>query len=158
MSSILVGLDLSPSGRAALQWAAQQARLTARKLVAINAVPIPPGLAPIGVMPETGMDESMIDPAYREAIHAVWESVLPEPGWALEFVLDDAGPALVRRSAEATLLVVGTHEHVGLARLVSGSVSRYCLSHAQCPTVIVPVNTGAVSSEQPERPSAAMWA
>ena len=59
MSSILVGLDLSPSGRAALQWAAQQARLTARKLVAINAVPIPPGLAPIGVvaMPETGMDE-----------------------------------------------------------------------------------------------------
>ncbi|HEY6686463.1 MAG TPA: universal stress protein [Propionibacteriaceae bacterium] len=146
MSSILVGLDLSPSGRAALQWAAQQARLTARKLVAINAVPIPPGLAPIGVlaMPETGMDESMIDPAYREAIHAVWESVLPEPGWALEFVLDDAGPALVRRSAEATLLVVGTHEHVGLARLVSGSVSRYCLSHAQCPIVIMPVDNRAV--------------
>jgi nucleotide-binding universal stress UspA family protein len=160
MNSILVGLDLSPSGRAALQWAAQQARLTARKLIAINAVPIPPSLAPLGViaMPEPAMDESNIDPSYREAIHAVWESVLPELGWTLEFVLDDAGPALVRRSAEATLLVVGTHEHVGLARLVSGSVSRYCLSHAQCPTVIVPVNTGAVSSEQPERPSAAMWA
>ena len=158
MSSILVGLDLSPSGRAALQWAAQQARLTARKLVAINAVPIPPGLAPIGVlaMPETGMDESKMDPAYREAIHAVWESVLPEPGWALEFVLDDAGPALVRRSAQATLLVVGTHEHVGLARLVSGSVSRYCLSHAQCPTLIVPLDNRAVAPEHTERPSAAM--
>jgi hypothetical protein len=86
--------------------------LTARKLVAINAVPIPPSLAPIGVigMPELAMDQSKIDPSYREAIHAVWESVLPEPGWTLEFVLDDAGPALVRRSAEATLLVVGTHE------------------------------------------------
>lgn len=147
MSSILVGLDLSPSGRAALQWAAQQARLTARKLVAINAVPIPPGLAPIGVlaMSETGMDESMIDPAYREAIHAVWESVLPERGghWSLSSMMPD-GPALVRRSAEATLLVVGTHEHVGLARLVSGSVSRYCLSHAQCPIVIVPVDNRAV--------------
>ena len=45
MSSILVGLDLSPSGRAALHWAAQQGRLTARKLVAISAVPIPPSLA-----------------------------------------------------------------------------------------------------------------
>ena len=80
MGSIVVGPYLSPSGRAALQWAAQQARLTARKLVAINAVPIPPGLAPIGVlaMPETGMDESKMDPAYREAIHAVWESVLPK--------------------------------------------------------------------------------
>jgi hypothetical protein len=28
MSSILVGLDLSPSGRAALQWAAQLAQQT----------------------------------------------------------------------------------------------------------------------------------
>jgi nucleotide-binding universal stress UspA family protein len=107
-------------------------------------------------MPEPAMDESNIDPSYREAIHAAWESVLPESGWTLEFVLDDAGPALVRRSAEATLLVVGTHEHVGLARLVSGSVSRYCLSHAQCPTVIVPVNNRPVSSEQTERPTAGM--
>ena len=41
MSSILVGLDLSPSSRAALQWAAEQARLTGRRLLAINAVPIP---------------------------------------------------------------------------------------------------------------------
>lgn len=153
MNRILVGLDPSPSGRAALQWAAQQARLTARQLVAINAVPIPPSLAPLGViaMPEPTMDESSIDPSYREAIHAVWESVFPEPGWTLEFVLDDAGPALVRRSADAELLVVGTHEHVGLARLVSGSVSRYCLSHAQCPTVIVPVENRLVSSEQTER-------
>jgi nucleotide-binding universal stress UspA family protein len=156
MSSILVGLDLSPSGRAALQWAAEQARLTARKLVAINAVPIPPGLAPIGViaMPEPLIDEANIDASYREAIHAVWESVRPELGWTLEFVLDDPGPALVTRSAEAALLVVGTHEHVGLARLVSGSVSRYCLSHAKCPTVIVPADTRAMSSDQTE-PTAA---
>jgi nucleotide-binding universal stress UspA family protein len=153
MSRILVGLDLSPSGRAALQWAAEQARLMARKLVAINAVPIPPSLAPIGVlaMPEAAMDESKIDSSYRDAIRAVWDSVLPVPGWTLEFVLDDPGPALVRRSGEATLLVVGTREHVGLARLVSGSVSRYCLSHAQCPVVIVPVDNRAVSSDESAR-------
>lgn len=70
----------------------------------------------------------------------------PGLGWILEFVLDDAGRALVARSAEAALLVVGTHEHVGLARLVSGSVSRYCLSHAKCTTVIVPVDNRAVST------------
>ena len=152
MSSILVGLDLSPSGRAALEWAAEQARLTARKLMAINAVPIPPSLAPVGViaMPEPVMDEANIDAVYREAIHAVWESVRPELGWTLEFVLDDPGPALVRRSAEAALVVVGTHEHVGLARLVSGSVSRYCLSHAKCPTVIVPADTRTISSDELE--------
>jgi nucleotide-binding universal stress UspA family protein len=156
MSSILVGLDLSPSGRAALQWAAEQARLTARKLVAINAVPIPLSLAPFGVIgvPDTAMDEGNLDPVYREAVHAVWESVQPELGWTLEFVQDDPGPALVRGSAEAALLVVGTHEHVGLARLVSGSVSRYCLSHAQCPTVIVPVGSH-VSPDQAERSTVA---
>jgi nucleotide-binding universal stress UspA family protein len=64
--------------------------------------------------------------------------------------------ALAARSAEAALLVVGTQEHVGLARLVSGSVSRYCLSHAKCPTVIVPVDNRAVSSGPFEQPTAGL--
>jgi hypothetical protein len=37
MSSILVGLDLSPSSRAALPWAAEQARLTGRRLLAVSS-------------------------------------------------------------------------------------------------------------------------
>jgi nucleotide-binding universal stress UspA family protein len=158
MSTILVGLDLSPSSRAALRWAVEQARLTGRRLLAINAVPIPPSLAPIGIigMSESAMGESNVDTPLREAVSAVWDSVQPELGWTLEFVLDDPGPALVTRSAEAALLVVGTHEHVGLARLVSGSVSRYCLSHAKCPTVIVPVDNRTVSSRQLEQPTAVL--
>jgi nucleotide-binding universal stress UspA family protein len=125
--------------------------------VGINAVPIPPSLAPIGVigMPESAIEES-IDVPHREAVSALWDSVRPELGWTLEFVLDDPGPALVTRSAEAALLVVGTHEHVGLARLVSGSVSRCCLSHAKCPTVIVPVDNRAVSTGQLEQPTAGL--
>ena len=148
MSRILVGLDSSPSSRAALQWAAEQARLTGRRVLAINAVSIPPGLAPIGIigMSESAMGESNIDMPLREAVSAVWDSVQPELGWTL----------LVARSAEAALLVVGTHEHVGLARLVSGSVSRYCLSHAKCPTVIVPIDDRPVSSGQIEQPTAGL--
>ena len=86
MSSILVGLDLSPSGRAALHWAAEQARLTGRRLLAINAVPIPPSLAPIGIMgmSESAMGESNVDTPLREAVSAVWDSVQPELGWTLE--------------------------------------------------------------------------
>jgi nucleotide-binding universal stress UspA family protein len=157
MSSIVVGLDLSPSSRAALLWAAQQARLTGRTLLAINAVPIPAGLAPIGLIGAAGstVEASNIDDPYREAVSAVWDSIQPELGWTLEFVLDDPGPALVSRSADAELLVVGTHEHVGLSRLVSGSVSRYCLSHAQCPTVIVPVDDRTAPIERDEQPMTA---
>ena len=33
---------------------------------------------------------------------------------------------------------MGTREHAGLRRLLSGSVSHYCLSHAVCPVVAVP--------------------
>ena len=86
MSSILVGLDLSLSSRAALQWAAEQARLTGHRLLAINAVPILPSLAPIGItgMSESAMGESNVDTPLREAVSAVWDSVQPELGWTLE--------------------------------------------------------------------------
>jgi hypothetical protein len=95
------------------------------------------------------MEVSNIDVPLREAASAVCDSVQPEFGWTLGFVLDDPGPALVKRSEEAAMLVVGTHEHVGLARLVSGSVSRYCLSHAKCPTVIVPSTIAQSLSGKP---------
>jgi len=114
----------------------------------------------VGNAASTSRERGGLAPSAETANDAVWESVMPELGWALELVHDDPGPALVRRSAEATLLVVGTHEHVGLARLTSGSVSRYCLSHAVCPTVIVPVNNrevdkDGVASNETERPTAA---
>ena len=82
MSTILVGLDLSPSSRAALQWAAEQARLTGRRLLAINAVPIPASLASVGIIgtPESAIEESNIDVAHREAVSAVWDSVRPGLG------------------------------------------------------------------------------
>ena len=66
------------------------------------------------------------------------EIVSPRPDWVLQFASGDTGPVLVRQSEDARLLVLGTREHVGLGRLVSGSVSHYCLSHAVCPVVAVP--------------------
>ena len=69
---------------------------------------------------------------------AVWETLHPEPGWRLEFYNGDAGRLLVAQSRHAGLLVIGTREHVGWGRILSGSVSRYCLSHAACPVVAVP--------------------
>jgi nucleotide-binding universal stress UspA family protein len=67
------------------------------------------------------------------------EIVSPRPDWVLQFASGDTGPVLVRQSEDARLLVLGTREHVGLGRLVSGSVGHYCLSHAVCPVVAVPL-------------------
>ena len=75
----------------------------------------------------------------EQAISAVFRAAAPEPDWTLEF--RDGPPTgreLVRASADARLLVVGTREHVGLQRLISGSVSHYCVTHATCPVAAIP--------------------
>jgi nucleotide-binding universal stress UspA family protein len=133
MSEIVVGLDLSPSARAALRW-----------VRAVNAVDVSPaynielGMGGVAVP----MEASALDATYREAIAAVFDSVQAGLGWRLEFFSGEAGPVLVAESVGAALLVVGTQEHAGIGRLVSGSVSHYCLSHAQCPVVAVPAVRG----------------
>ena len=49
------------------------------QLLAINAMPIPPNLASIGItgMPESAIEESNIDDPHRDAVSAMWDSVQP---------------------------------------------------------------------------------
>jgi len=143
MGKIVVGVDLTPSATAALEWAADYARLTGQVLVAVHAMPVPVAMASVGVlgMPVSAPLDS-IDEVYRRDVEEVFAAVDPDPGWRLEFYHDDPGPAVVGAAHDAAAIVVGTHEHTGLGRLVYGSVSRYCLSHARVPVVAVPDGAG----------------
>ena len=141
-NEIVVGLDDSPSGKAALQWAAQQARRTGAVLRAVHALNWPYSASSPGSRHQINpmeLTRDEIDDNYRDAITAVFEAVSPSPDWILEFVRGYAGEVLARLSKNAELLVVGTREHVGLGRLLVGSVSHYCLRHAVCPVVAVPI-------------------
>lgn len=139
MSTIVVGLDLSPSSRAALEWAADYARLTGQPVLAVHALPVPPSMASVGVLGVPAPEPyDKVDAGYRQEVEAVFASVDPLPGWRLGFYIDDPGPAVIGASEDAAAIVVGTHEHRGIGRLVYGSVSRYCLSHAKVPVVAVP--------------------
>jgi nucleotide-binding universal stress UspA family protein len=80
--------------------------------------------------------------AYCKAVTAVYDAIQPESDWQLKFLIGEAGAVLVAESVGAAMLVVGTREHVGIGRLISGSVSHYCLSHAECPVVAVPARSG----------------
>jgi nucleotide-binding universal stress UspA family protein len=137
-NEIVVGLDVSPSARAALVWAAEHARASGQSLRAVHAVDVSPdfnlqlGMGGIAVP----MNASAMDTARRETIMTVFNSIQPEPDWRLEFFSGQAGPVLLAESVGAALLVVGAKEHVGIGRLVHGSVSHYCLSHAQCLAVV----------------------
>jgi nucleotide-binding universal stress UspA family protein len=157
-NEIVVGLDDSPSGKAALDWAAEQARSVGAVLRAVHALDWPYGLSPAGFpAPADFMDVSReeIQESYRQAITAVFEAVLPRPDWVLQFASGDTGRVLVEQSKDARLLAVGTREHVGLGRLLTGSVSHYCLSHAVCPVVAVPAPLSDRSAERSDTVEAA---
>ena len=141
MGEIVVGLDVSPASHAALAWAASQARTTGAPLRAVHALLLPSSMfAVIDTMsvPTSMVGADKAEEAYRNAVAAVWERVQPEPSWRLEFYSADPSSLLVAESSRAELLVIGTREHVGWGRILNGSISHYCLSHAACPVVAVP--------------------
>jgi nucleotide-binding universal stress UspA family protein len=152
-NQIVVGVDDSPSGRAGLQWAAEQAKMRGAVLRAVHALGRQYGFAaadiPLTVEPTELIPEDA-QGTRRNAITTMFEAVSPDRDWVLEFVSGYAGEVLVRLSRDAQLLVVGTREHVGLDRLLVGSVSHYCLSHAACPVVAVPAPPQDVSSGNAE--------
>ncbi len=141
-AAIVVGLDESPSSRAALEWAASQARLTGSVLRAVHVLDWPYGLDDADVAPHrsTGriLTRDEIEGLYRGRITRLFDELHPRPDWLIQFAQGEVGPVLVHQAEHAALLVVGTREHVGLGRLMAGSVSHYCLSHALCPIVAVP--------------------
>jgi nucleotide-binding universal stress UspA family protein len=140
MNEIVVGIDLSPSARAALGWAAEQSRANGQSLLAVHAVDVSPAFnLELGMgRAAVPIDAAAMDGTYRRAIEAVFDSVGREPGWRLSFFSGEPGPVLVTESVGAALLVVGTRARAGSGRLISGSVSHYGLSHADCPVVAVP--------------------
>jgi nucleotide-binding universal stress UspA family protein len=130
---IVVGLDDSPGGQAALRWAAEYARLTNWRLRAVHALSWPFGAGDQRVL---SLDE--IDQAYRDSIISLYEQIQPRPDWQLQLVKGDAGPVLLEQSKAARALVLGTSSHVGLGRLLTGSVAQHCVRRAHCPVVSVP--------------------
>jgi nucleotide-binding universal stress UspA family protein len=144
-SEIVVGLDESPAAAAALRWAAAEAIRTGSTLRAVHALSWPFAVPPGTNVPAAErMSLAEMDSLYRASITTMFDAIDPRPDWIIQFARGDAGPVLVRQSQHARALVIGTPYHVGLGRLVAGSVAHYCVSHAQCPIVAVPAPPYAV--------------
>jgi len=137
---ILVGIDSAPAAVAALHWAANHAASTESTLRAVHAVSWPYGAAIELMTPEEAQSLSLtqLDRVYRASIIHLFDTIRPRPDWLLQFAHGDAGPVLVEQAQHAALLVIGAPSHVGLGRLVAGSVGHYVLSHASLPVVAVP--------------------
>jgi nucleotide-binding universal stress UspA family protein len=135
---VVVGVDDSPQSQAAVRWAAAQAALTGAELDIVHVWP----LEPSDMYGPTGDIRDAVLPDLRKRLEEmVTDAIGPStgsPAWTLDIVQGPPGATLVQRASSADLLVVGTGEHAGVRRLVSGSVSHHCLSHAHGPVVAVP--------------------
>ncbi len=136
-NEIVVGIDASPAAAAALRWAAGQSRATGAPLHVVhswqmNAVQVEsatPAFVEVSVTDARAR-------ATRWVLDALGDDAASLP-WVLDVAEGPAGQVLVERSRHADSVVLGTGEHVGLRRLLSGSVSHYVLTHAVPPVVAV---------------------
>jgi nucleotide-binding universal stress UspA family protein len=149
--AIVVGVDGSEASRDALRWAADEARLRSTRVVAVHAwlfvppqpISDPAGLAlPAGDLP--GQLDAENDAAQFALDQAVEDALGADPSVEVErkLVEGEAGDAIVAESADAELVVVGSHGRSGLSAALLGSVSRHVATHASCPVVVVKTRAG----------------
>lgn len=74
---------------------------------------------------------------------APWRERFPGVAVRTEVLPDKPAQALVERSATARLLVVGSHHHNVLHRMMAGSISHTTLHEAACPVAVVPAGRHA---------------
>lgn len=134
--TIVVGVDGSPNGQLAFDWAVAEARAHQGRLRVIEAWSTPYNwqlepMFPVNVEQVREAAEHRLD----QSLHAAQARDLEVHS---ELVEGEPGPILVEAAREADLLVVGARGHSTLVQLLMGSVSTFCAHHATCPVVIVP--------------------
>jgi nucleotide-binding universal stress UspA family protein len=137
---IVVGVDGSPSSRAALTWAVRQAELTGASVDAVTAwhYPVMVGgyaWAPVSVLDDTDFAAIAARVQSEELSQTVDPKSTVKIGTSVQE--GEAAQVLLEAADGADLLVVGSRGHGGFAGALLGSVSQHCAHHAPCPLVII---------------------
>lgn len=145
---IVVGVDDSESGRAALRFALEEG-LARGATVEVVTTWVLDGTVRDRVTDQMLADEAHVvrmrqDQILQEVAHG-----LPALPVTSRIVLHDAGGGpLVESAKDAAMLVVGSGRKSLLERAFLGSVSEYCVRHSRVPVVVVP-EPSAVADQRP---------
>jgi len=138
--TIVVGYDRSTDAKLAARWALDEAFRTGQPVEFFYAYEWPIWAPAASMVPTPAV---WPDEATRQAIkdtlaEAVADAQRSHPGVRTTIATADneAALALVRRSADAGLIVLGSRGHSAVINLL-GSVSAAVSAHAQCPVVVV---------------------
>ncbi len=147
---VIVGVDDTPAGAAALKWAVRLARSRHARLVAVHAWLLgQAGHRTRHHRHRTGPRHGLIiagfqqheaaDLLVRRAFGAAVGRIPSDLQVTIETPEGEPGAVLTGMcTADGDVLVVGTRRASRLRRAVGGSVSRYCTQHSTCPVVVVP--------------------
>lgn len=135
---IVVGVDGSAHGDAALRWALEEAQARDGEVTAVYSWQMPfisnPG----------AFDRDELEQAAKQFLIDKVSSIAPSPTVPLRPLVAEGDPAesLISAADEASLLVVGTRGRSPFAGLVLGSVSQRCAAAARCPVLLVKAPPG----------------
>lgn len=152
MATIVVGVDPSTAGRAALVFAVREALVRQAEVLAVRAwhlpqditsIPVDPGLVD-GLVQELSTAASAV--AEDELRRAVEQVPGADEGRGRAIAVQGPAAHVLGREADgAALLVVGSRGAGVLSRAVLGSVSSSVLHHATGPVAVVPDSAGAAA-------------
>jgi nucleotide-binding universal stress UspA family protein len=137
---IIVGVDGSDQSRAALEWAAREARLRNDAIRVVCAWHVEAAYGVMGFVPP--ITSEMFERSARTIVANMLETLADAlRGITVErsVVQGPAAEKLVEAvdDANAELLVVGSHGHGAVLTMLLGSVSLRTVHLASCPVVVV---------------------
>ncbi len=138
---IVVGVDGSPSSRAALRWAVGQATATGGTVDAVMAwhAQAAPLVGGFGQTPKEVDDTDVLADETRQALDKViGEEVQADQSRVVRprVIMGHPAEALMFAASDADLLAVGSRGHGGFTGVLLGSVSQYLVHHANCPVLV----------------------
>jgi nucleotide-binding universal stress UspA family protein len=153
---IVVGIDGSADGEAALRWAVADAKLNHQKITLVHVVsPLVGGYSGIGmstpVWPQDLNDwrqdrgRQLLDNAVHLAHSLAGEELEIDTMMPFGAIV----PALVELTARTDMMVLGSRGLGTFNRALLGSVSTALAHHAHCPVVLVHANAPAVPANAP---------